>query len=169
MPVTVTANDFAPEEQDIAQRQAALAAEIGRRFLGGILLQPHARHSGAGEMARSAALGGAAWQVVANQLPQQRIIDHAWRLIECNTRSGTAWGFVTEPYLVKVDPAAAQSEVEQHLVGWPVRVHVLTRAESSWYPGSCLPIVVLTETADALQPLIERGAALLRMAGGLHG
>jgi hypothetical protein len=156
MPITVTTKDSPPEEQDFARQQAALAAEIGRRFLGGILLQPHARHSGAGEMPRSTALGGAAWQVVANQLPQHRIIDHAWRLIERSDRSGIAWGFVTEPYLTKVDPTAAQSEIERRLSGWPVRVHVLTRAESSWYPGSCLPIVVLTETMQTLRALIAQ-------------
>jgi hypothetical protein len=144
------------EERDIANRQAALAAEIGRRFLGGIVLRPHARHSGAGEMLRCSARGGVAWQMVADQLPPLRIIDHAWRLVERHGSQTIAWGFVTEPYLTKVDPADAQREVAQYLSGWPVQVHALSRAESSWYPGGCLPIVVLVESTEALSTLIER-------------
>jgi hypothetical protein len=168
---TVSASDFADDEQDIAQRQASLASEIGRPFLGGRLLLPHARHSGAGEMPRSSAAGGAAWQVVADQPPPQQIIDHAWRLIECLPASGTAWDFVTEPYLRQVEPAVAHQQVAGALFGWPVTVHVLTRPESSWNPGSCLPIAVLAETAAALDVLIARSALRLGTAsiGGTHG
>jgi hypothetical protein len=138
--------NFDPEEQHIARRQAALAAEIGRTYPGGVELVPLGRPSSFGVPV----LGGGywmecsaqdlAWAAVALRIQEvcsAAVIDHAW-LAGHAQEPHEPWALVLEPYTSpeKVAPIAPA------LAEWWLDVRVLPKRQSAWNPDGCLPIVM---------------------------
>jgi hypothetical protein len=84
-----------------------------------------------------------------------RAIDHAWWLI-ADDRSGEPWGFVTEPYQELVEANRIARDVRRKVQSWGITIRVLAKTDSTWNPGSTVPIVV-TASVGGFRELLYGG------------
>jgi hypothetical protein len=149
----------AREEARLAQypaRQLALARSIGQRFLGMPKVKPRAAPGlfGSGIISMQSVLDEKlitiAWTLLANRLAdscRERIFDHTW-MLAFDGPPFEPWGFVSEPYLDDTEELRGQLDHFTRVGHRFIEIHVLTKDESAWNPGSCLPIVGLVRKGE---------------------
>jgi hypothetical protein len=147
---------------DKTGRQRELANWIGAQiYRGSPLLVPLGRHSSFSpppmpldDNYLDARLCDAAWWAVASILGD---IDHAW-LFGWPDGTKEPWGFVTEPYLSEDQAQSIVGKADLMMTGWGVEFIVLPKAQSTWNPNQCVPIVAHFESG-MMRPLIRNATA----------
>jgi hypothetical protein len=151
-------------------RKAMLARSIGERFCETPQLKPIdvPGFFGAGFMdiqnVYDEKLSMIAWTLVANHLEaesKKRIIDHPW-LVAFDGPPFEPWGFVSEPYLDDNEELRASLN-RLSRSGNFLQVQVLTKEQSAWNPGACLPIAVLIRNGE-LRPFVHWALLQIRNA-----
>jgi hypothetical protein len=162
------------EEERLNQyptRKLALARSIGERFLGTPKLKPAEAPGllGSGiidiQNVYDDKVSTIAWTLLANRLAASvadRIIDHPWTIV-FDGPPYEPWGFVTEPYLDDSQELRESFERFVRLGHHWLQIEVLTKEESPWNPGACLPIAVLIrEGQEELRGFVRWALANIR-------
>lgn len=144
---------------DYETRQRNLTRHIGENLLRANNLVPFGPHSSFQQVVLNPTcvfnerLCDLVWQTIAYRMSEHdsyqqadnyealcRVIDHAW-MFGINDMLREPWGFVTEPYIEEDRARAFLHIARETMSGWGVEFHLLPSEFSSWYPGSCRPIV----------------------------